>query len=218
MTQKKVIDPVEDQGQEGLELEDQAIMAGIMDGDINFHQVPEQAAKQPHPFDGYPFRKVQIGTYKDQGKEKPLMVHLSSLVMLTPGVYVHKDPSGENVSHTDPITKVETIQNLDTYHNRVVRDSRGNNTDIVFDRKITLNDGRTFDRVAIVEDHTARAQLIYQVDKKTGKVRVDRRYGVFDLNQLGRLRRVFNGFHFQQTASERAAEKFYKDESAGAEG
>jgi hypothetical protein len=62
--------------------------------------------------------------------------------------------------------------------------------------------------VAICRDHTARAQIVFSVDMKTGKVNVDKRYVLADIEQVGRLRRLFEMFHFQQTQSERLAKKF----------
>jgi hypothetical protein len=206
MSQKNLKDPVSETSASDLENEDQAAMIRAMDGDdIDFHATPEKYDRPVHPFDGYPDRKVKIGEDK---AGKPVMVKLSSLIMLTPGTYIHQDPSGEKVSHIDPRTKTESFIDYATFHNRIVKDSKGNNIDVVFDRTITFDNGKTFDRVAICPDHVARAQVIYTWNPKVGRGMVDRRYGVFDIKQLSRLRQVFNGYHHQQTAAERRAARF----------
>jgi hypothetical protein len=180
---------------EGLSLED-------------FQPVPVTAARQPHPFEGYPQTKIQIGTYQEKGKKEPtpLIVIKAGLIALNPKEYVHQDPSGKNVSLT--VNGQETFVDFKTLHNRIVRDQNGKSIEVIFSREIALGDGKKITRCAYCPDHTARAQIIFSVDRKTGKVVVDRRYVLADSGQVSRLRRVFEMYHYQQTQSERLAQKF----------
>ena len=191
--QQKQIDEVKAMSIEGLSLED-------------FQPVPITAARQPHPFEGYPQQKIQIGTWKDKGVEKPLIVLKAGIVALNPKEYVHQDPSGKGVSST--VNGKEIFVDFKTLHNRIVRDQNGQNIEVLFSRDILLGDGKKISRCAYCPDHTARAQIIFAVDKKTGKIVVDRRYVLADVEQVSRLRRVFESYHYQQTQSERLAQKF----------
>jgi hypothetical protein len=210
-----LVDPVMDgQEQQGLEREVQAMNIEGLNLD-DFQPVPVTAARQPHPFEGYPQQKIQIGTWKVNGKEAPLMISKTHIIALSPKEYVHQDPSGKNVSLV--VGGKETFVDYKTFHNRIVRDQNGKNITVIFDRDIILASGKTMARVAICPDHTARAQIIFGVDKKTGKVTVDRRYVLADVDQVGRLRRLFEMYHYQQTQSERLAQKFDAEQESAAQ-
>lgn len=200
--QQRQADEIKVMSIEGLSLED-------------FQPVPVTAARQPHPFEGYPQKKIQIGTWLDKGKVKPLIVSKTALVALNPKEYVHQDPSGKNVSLT--VNGQETFVDFKTLHNRIVRDQNGNNIEVLFSREISLGDGKKITRCAYCPDHTARAQIIFTIDRKTGKVVVDRRYVLADVEQVSRLQRVFQAHHYQQTQSERLAQKFDAEPESAAQ-
>ncbi len=172
----------------------------------DFQPIPVSASRPPHPFEGYPQKKIKVGTYKKDGKEVDQIFNATHIIALNPKEYIHQDPSGKGV--TIMVGGQEKIVDLKTSHNRVVRNERGQSLAVVFDREILLADGKKLTRATICPDHTARAQLVFMVDKKTGKIEVDRRYILADIDQVGRLRRCFEMFYHQQTQSERLAKKF----------
>lgn len=205
----KLIDPVaEDQQQK--EQDDQTRQMGMLSMEAlsleDFQPVPITAARAPHPFEGYPQKKIKIGTYKLNGKDTDLIVSATALVALNPKQYVHQDPSGKGISIS--VGGKEKIVDYNTLHNRIVRDEVGRNIDVIFSRDVLLGNGKKMSRCAYCPDHTARAQIIFKVNPKTGKVEVDDRYVLADIEQVGRLRRLFEMFHYQQTQSERLAKKF----------
>lgn len=217
MPKEGLVDPVT-KGSKALEiiLEDEAKTLSIDSLTLeDFQPVPVTAATQPHPFEGYPQRKIKIGTYKDKGKDVDLIVNSTWIVALNPKEYVHQDPSGLGISIN--VGGKETTVDYLTSHNRIVRDERGQSLNIVFDREIILPGGQKMTRVGLCPDHTARAQIVFTVDKKTGKINVDRRYLLADAGQVSRLRRVFEMFNYQQTKSERLAAKFDQEAESKAE-
>lgn len=205
----KLTDPVAD-GQEQQEQDEQADQVKTLSMEAlsldDFQPVPISAARQPHPFEGYPQKKIKIGTWQDKGKEKDLIVSATHIVALNPKQYVHQDPSGKGITQISE--GKERIVDLKTLHNRIVRDQTGHSIEVIFSRDILLGNGKKMSRCAYCPDHTARAQLIFKVNKKTGKIEVDDRYVLADIEQVGRLRRLFEMFHYQQTQSERLAQKF----------
>jgi hypothetical protein len=204
-----LIDPVEEitkkNEEQGQDAEIKAMSIDALKLE-DFQPLPADAARQSHPFEGYPMQKIQIGKYVEKGKEVALVVNRTAIIALNPKEYVPQDRSGVNVSQV--VNGVERFVTYPTSHNRIVRDQYGQNITVVFDREITLSDGQKLSRVAICPDHTARAQIFFSVDKKTGKVLPDRRYLLADVEQRSRLRRVFEMHHFQQTKSERLAARF----------
>jgi hypothetical protein len=211
-----LVDPVTDERGEAAGQENEIKAMSIEGLSLeDFQPVPVTAARQPHPFEGYPQQKIQIGTWKDKGKELPLIVSKTALVALNPKEYVHQDPSGNKVSSI--VNGQETFVDYKTLHARVVRDQNGKSIEVIFSRDINLGDGRKITRCAYCPDHTARAQIIFGVDRKTGKITVDRRYVLADVEQVGRLRRLFEMYHYQQTQSERLAQKFDAEPESAAQ-
>lgn len=157
-------------------------------------------ARVKHPFDGYPEKKVQIGTYRDKGKEVPLIVNLTHLVLFRD--QVKQDPSGERVSLGFPELRdkegkvirpnTEKMGTIRTAHNRRVKDyeTGGVDIDVVFDRTVQLADG-TLDQVAVVPSPSCRAQLAFRYDSKAERIREDARYLFADTEQMPRLNRIF---------------------------
>ncbi len=213
----KLVDPVAE-GQEEQEQDEQAAEVKALSIEAlsldDFQPVPVTAARQPHPFEGYPQRKIKIGTYKLKNRDTDLIVNITHIVALNPKQYVHQDPSGKGVTLVSG--GKEKIVNLQTYHNRIVRDQTGHSIDVSFGMDIMLANGKKMTRCAYCPDHTARAQLIFTVDKKTGKIKVDDRYVLADIEQVGRLRKLFEMFYYQQTRSERLAQKFDEEPESAA--
>jgi len=215
----QLIDPVAEGQKEAQaqtqtdEIRQLSIEALTMD---DFQPLPVAASKGSHPFENYPQRKIKIGTYMEKGKEKDLIVSATHIVALNPKEYVHQDPSGKGVTIVSG--GQEKIVDLKTFHNRVVMNERGQSINVVFDRDIVLGDGKVVGRATICPDHTARAQLLFTVDKKKGTVEVDRRYILADPEQANRLRQCFERFYNQQTRSERLAKQFDEAEQSAAPG
>jgi hypothetical protein len=218
MDKKNLVDPVAED-QEKQEQDEQAEQVKTLSLEAltleDFQPVPVTAARQPHPFEGYPQKKIKIGTWKVKGKDADLIVSATHIVALNPKQYVHQDPSGKGISIV--VGGKEKIVDYMTSHSRVVRDQSGKNTIVVFDRDILLGGGKKMTRCAICPDHTARAQIIFKVNKKTGKIEVDDRYVLADINQVTRLRRLFEMYHYQQTKSERLAQKFDEEPESAAQ-
>jgi len=157
-------------------------------------------ARSRHPFDGYPERKVQIGTYMKGKKEEPLIVNLTHVLVFKEEV--KQDPSGNMVSLGFPEMKnnegktirpnTEKMGTIKTSHNRRAKDyeSGGIDTDCVFDRVIRLADG-DLSQCCIIPSPSVRAQIVFRYNSKTERVEHDPRYLMADPEQVSRLRRVF---------------------------
>jgi len=153
----------------------------------DFKQLSQDTARTPAPFDGYPLNeKVHIGE---------VLTPTTYVVGLNPQMFVPQDPSGKAVTITvdkrDGQAPKDKVVTLKSYHSRVLRDydNGGENTDIVFDRTLELEDGGKI-TVAIVESHSLRAQLLFKL-KRQGGVQVDTNYVLLDPNQSSRLRKLF---------------------------
>lgn len=215
--QKNLVDPVAE-GQEEKEQNEQAEQVKALSIEAlsldDFQPVPVTAARQPHPFEGYPQKKIKIGTYRLRQKETDLIVNATHIVALNPKQYVHQDPSGKGI--TIQVGGKEKTVDYNTAHSRVVRNQNGQNEIVVFDRDIHLADGKKMTRCAICPDHTARAQIVFKIHPKTGKIEVDDRYVLADGGQASRLRRLFEMVYYQQTKSERLAQKFDEEPESAA--
>lgn len=161
-----------------------------------FKSIPREAARSPHPFQGYPKRIVTMPTadgrpLKDGSTS--IKVNLTHLVAINPTkMQVHQDPSGLNQVQTDPRTGEEKRTTIKTTHNRIVVDyeNGGINIDVDFGRELKLEDGSTL-MCAIVSSHSARAQLCFQYNPKAQRIEEDDRYVLPDVDQVRPLRRVF---------------------------
>lgn len=163
----------------------------------DFKPIPVEVARSPHPFDGYPLgKKVKV----TDGE-----VSTTFIVGLNPKVYVHQDPSGKGVTIQMKQGKQRFEANVDlkTFHSRFVRDYEDGdkNREYVFDRILQLRNGSIY--CSVVDSHTARAQICFKIEKKTGKIQVDDRYVLPDGKQRNLLRRVFNLIHTPQARIER---------------
>lgn len=158
----------------------------------DFKPLETRAASTPHPFEGYPKKMVKVGTFGLK-KSKDLMMPAYAVVALNPKEVVPKDPSGRAQSIRDARTGRERIVDIYAPHNRCVvdYDNGGINVDVCFDREIELDGGHKLERCAFVESHSARAQIMFTLDRTGDRIQVDRRYLLLDTDQSSRLRRVF---------------------------
>jgi len=174
----------------------------------DFQPLQQRAASTPHPFDGYPSSAVRVATVKARGPKaaKDVMMPAYAVVALNPKEMVPEDPSGRGQSiHTK--TGSERIVNIFAPHNRCVVDyeNGGVNTDVCFDRTIELGDGKKLARCAFIKSHSARAQIMFKLDRTGEKVQVDNRYLLLDTKQASRLRRVFEMIVNPKIKNERLA-------------
>lgn len=172
--------------------------------------IPDSAARTPHPFEGYPRAgKVRVGD---------AMVSRTDLIILRNGELVSQDPSGRGVTWYEEkkddkgrvVDRVDKVVDLKTYHSRMVATQTGN-VDVVFDRTVMVDGREMF--CAVVPNPEARAQVCFFFDSKAQRVRVSKDYVLADGGQISRLRRVFEGIHYQMTKSERLARRFDTDPS-----
>lgn len=198
-------DPVEKTGEANKAAKDEELMKVFDISNLkisDFKAAMTRDARIKHPFDGYPEKKVQIGTYPDPktGKVVPLIANLTHLVLYRN--QVKQDPSGNKVSLGFPELRdkdgkvirpnTERTGSIRTSHNRVVRDyeSGSVDVDVVFDRIVHLSDGE-LDQVAIVPSPSCRAQLAFRYDSKAERIVADERYLFADNEQMPRLNRIF---------------------------
>lgn len=198
---------------------------GLLEEEIG--GLPMGVARTAHPFMGYNLGR-EVAVYDLNGKNKtPTMISRTFLILLKSGT-VRQDVSGQGVSHKffrkdaegndikpedqdgrfkAPKVAKETRINLVTYHNAVtVHPSTKENQKWVFDRRV--KQGQRWLTCCIVPSHSARAQLVFYIDKKTGKVIVNDKYEVADKGQFEPLRVLFNRANYQQQRAERLAQSF----------
>lgn len=170
----------------------------------DFKAVALKDARSRHPFDGYPEKKVQIGTFLKNGKEWPLIVNLTHIVVYKGEV--KQDPSGQKVTLGFPELRnsegkqirpnTEKLGSIPTAHNRRAKsyEDGGVDFDSVFDRVIRLADGE-LSQCCIVPSPSVRAQIVFRYNSKTERIEPDGgnnpRYLLADPDQISRLRRVF---------------------------
>jgi hypothetical protein len=204
MAQKPLLrDPVEEitqdqQAERDKELASVFDISQLKIADFKATQLKD--ARSRHPFDGYPEKKVQVGTYKEKGKELPLIVNLTHILVYKEEV--KQDRSGEKVTLGFPemrdkdgkITRpnTERIGMIPSSHNRRAKDyeSGGVDTDCVFDRTIKLADG-DLSQCCFIPSPSVRAQIVFRYNPKTQRVEPDSRYLLADPEQVSRLRRIF---------------------------
>ena len=196
----KLTDPADtvEEKKEARRMEDEGQVLNISNLSMeDFKAIPPDRAMSSHPFDGYPLgQKVRIGEAQ---------VSSTFIVALHPNFFVHQDPSGKGVSIRKKVGKGEREEKVDieTVHSRVVKafEEGEANMSYVFDREVQLSNGTL--RVTVVPSHTARAQICFSIEPRTGKIQVDPRYRLLDFKQMDRLRRTFNMIHTPQARIER---------------
>ena len=221
-------DPVE-QGNEGQQARANEELEKVFDISnlkiADFKAVALKDARTRHPFDGYPEKKVQIGTYLDaKRKEQPLIVNLTHLVVYRQEV--KQDPSGNVVSLGFPEMRnsegkvvrpnTEKMGTILTSHNRRAKDyeSGGMDFDAVFDRTVKLADGE-LTQCSIIPSPSVRAQIVFKWNSKTERVQEDSRYLLGDTGQISRLRRVFEMIINPRIRLEESIRKSFDDAGAG---
>lgn len=175
------------------------LLEGLKLSDLTM--VSSKVTKGGNPFDGYPVEKIKIG----MDKGKPVMIPKHSIVFLSADTQVVQDPSGMGRTRTKKDGAIEKV-NFQTFHSRIVVDSKKDNIDVVFDRVVIIEGKPVY--YAIIHDHTARSQIIFKIkkgDKKTSWT-VDNRYKLLDGRQSSRLSSIFKLFFAQQFRGEQKAE------------
>lgn len=222
MARQRLSDPVEEQKAEPSELEqvgiETAISAkpapagGLKISDLT--TISPKITRGVNPFDGYPVEKIKIG--EDRGTAVQVAKHF--IVFLSPDQVVTQDPAGMGRSRVlldEKGNKTGMAKtDYETFHSRLVKDSTGSTSEVVFDRTMMIEDRPFY--YAIIPDHVARAQILFKIKKGDKKATwsVDNRYKLLDSKQASRLSTVFRLFFAQQFAGEKAAEfhDTYKEE------
>jgi hypothetical protein len=167
--------------------------------------IPPKHAKAVHPFEGYPVKYAMV-----EGRK----INLTWLVgyKRQPA----QDRSGENqsiqlmeknkVGKFEP-TGEERIVTLKSPHSRVVVDyeNGGRNTMAIFDRTFPMEDGEILDNLCLVPSPSARAQICFKLEPKTGQVQINEDYFLLDGNQADVLRKVYENILRPAKRAERDA-------------
>lgn len=125
--------------------------------------------------------------------------HKMKKVKVRDGMFDIMQPDGESKSVS-----------LGTYHSRVLRcyepPYSGDNYDVVFDREIVLDNGAKV-KIAVVPQHSLRAQLAFFLNHKTDPpaIMVDKRYMFPDLRQISKLRAMFSRLIARNLSQEKLA-------------
>jgi hypothetical protein len=202
--QKKTLtDPVDEAGQLGIEAAEGLEFDSLDVSKIVVEVLPEEAAKIPHPFDGYPVKKIKIPmkeTDRKTGKQ-----------VLVPKEFSITDWVLHN-SIADPIHQDPSNRNRKTYHSRSVPDALGGNSspNILVQFSVPVKTANGVFYGALVPDPYVRSQLIFTTEKAkkgaSGRVMVDKRYLLLDPNQKGRLMKCYQQLLRPQQEMERAAD------------
>lgn len=168
----------------------------------DFQRVKPHLSKAVHPFDGYPYEYTKVNGVK---------ICTAFMIAFDPKIQLVQDPSGENLSIIElgkdgKPTGKETVVTILSAHSRVVVDYErgGRNTIAIFDNVFETEDGVKL-WYALVPSPSARAQIVFKVNKRTGKVEIDDRYLLLDGRQDGRLRRVMDNILKPARRAERDA-------------
>lgn len=209
MPKERLIDPAElttaEERQEDFQKDEEILsIDNLKMADMT--PVPHSAARIPAPFEGYPMKEMKIGEYKG----KPLFTKATYVVIHNPNIGVVQDPSGKGITITSK-NGAERMVDIPTTHSRMVRDwDTKRNNEVVFDRPMVLEDGRTA-YYAVIESHSVRSQLIYEYDTKLKRVVVNRDYILVDKKQVSRLKQTFLQIINPKLRQERLAEEISKE-------
>ena len=202
---EKLTDPA-DKGKQKRESKD--VTAKFRELDVNnldpaaMKPFDRKTTRIPSPFEGYPEKRITVGTYKTEtGEEKPLILNATHMVGLNPAYNPPQDISGENVLIGDPL-KGAHIGTIETTHNRVTTYGR-DSFNAVFDREIEIK-GVVY-KYAIIPEAVHRAQVMFVYNSRTNRIDVDERYLPFDRDQASRLRQVFQMILNPKLKAERIA-------------
>jgi len=203
MAEAKLKDPAENESDKKEEQQTQDDMSSVDISSLTFEDfqaAPATVARTPHPFEGYPYKKVMV-----DGRE----VNATFIVALNPKEIVPQDPSGKGISVVTGQGKAKREVKVDikSAHSRLVVDYEegGVNRACTFEGEYLLKDGQMFPNCAFIPSHSCRAQIMFKLDKREGRILLDRRYVLPDPKQLNRLRRIFEMIVNPQLRAERLA-------------
>jgi len=162
--------------------------------------IPPKHAKAVHPFEGYPVKYAMV-----EGRK----INLTWLVGYKK--QPAQDRSGENQSiailKNGKPTGESNIVTIKSPHSRLVIDYEGGgrNTMAIFDRTFPTDDGEVIENLCLVPSPSARAQICFKVEPKTGQVQINEDYFLLDGNQADKLRKVFENILRPAKRAERDA-------------
>jgi hypothetical protein len=162
--------------------------------------IPPKHAKAVHPFEGYPVKYAMVNGRK---------------VNLTWVVGYKRQPAQDvsGINQSIPImekgkmTGEEKVVTLGSPHSRLVIDYEGGgrNTMAIFDFKLPMEDGELIDNLCLVPSPSARAQICFKLEPKTGQVQINEDYFLLDGNQADKLRKVYENILRPAKRAERDA-------------
>ena len=190
----RLTDPVVEQETEKME-EDEFETLDV--SKIKVEVLPESAARALKPFDGYPVKKVTVTmteTVKGKKVQVPKVFNLTHWVL-------HNHLS-------DPVHQDQSNRRRRTYHNRsilnILQGNSAPNESIQFSVPMETANGTFYG--ALVPDPYIRSQLIFVRDQKSGRIQVDKRYMLLDMDQKNKLKQCFIQLVQPKIDMERAAD------------
>jgi len=194
MPRPRLTDPVVEQETEKME-EDEFETLDV--SKIKVEVLPESAARALKPFDGYPVKKVTVimtETVKGKKVQVPKVFNLTHWVL-------HNHLS-------DPVHQDQSNRKRRTYHNRsilnILQGNSAPNESIQFSVPMETANGIFYG--ALVPDPYIRSQLIFVRDQKSGRIQVDKRYMLLDMDQKNKLKQCFIQLVQPKIDMERAAD------------
>jgi hypothetical protein len=199
---EKIVDPAteaqEKRGKNKADAENQKLST-ISRKDIV--TIPPKHAKAVHPFEGYPVKYAMV-----EGRKVNMTWIVGWKKQPT------QDRSGENQSiqvldKNHKPTGEEKIVTLKSPHSRLVIDYEGGgrNTMAIFDLTLPMDDGEILENLCFVPSPSARAQICFKVEPKTGQVQINEDYFLLDGGQADRLRKVYENILRPAKRAERDA-------------
>jgi hypothetical protein len=191
--------------------------------------VPARAARTPHPFQNYPLG-MDVEVYDHKRRLKPSQISRTHLIVLRVNDTVRdisnesitheffsKDKQGRDIQLVDqdgrfrhPQVEKQVTMSLETFHNRTtVHPATKEHQKWIFDRLVKV--GSRWLWCCVIPSHSARAQIVYRLNRDTKKPEVDPRYLLADQDQIDRLALMFRRVHYQQTRHERLAQSFDRE-------
>jgi hypothetical protein len=201
---RKLKDPVEKQADINAEEEE---FASLDVSKIKVEVLPESAAKALRPFDGYPVKKVKIPV-KKYGKNDHQVKGADGKAVIEAKEFNMTEWVLHN-SLADPVHQDPSNRRHRTYHSRsilnILQGNSAANTTVQFATLIETGSGKFYG--ALVPDPYIRCQFIFQRDKKSGRVQIDKRYMLLDPDQKNRLKQCYFQLIQPQLDMEAAADK-----------
>ena len=203
MAKANLVDPVEGQNNAGPEEEE---FESLDVSKIKVEVLPESAARALKPFDGYPVKKIKIPVAKYNAKDQRVKGKDGKVVI---------EPKLFNLTHwvlhnhlSDPIHQDPSNRKNKTYHSRSILNLLQGNTApnevIQFSTPVETASGMFYG--ALVPDPYIRAQLIFNREQRSGRIIVDKRYMLLDMDQKNKLKLCFIQLIQPQLDMEKAAD------------